>query len=437
MGAAAIVITGLCTMFVLIALHVPVAAAMAATGVAFFGFLVSFEPAFKILGSEVPGFLSSLDLAVIPMFVLMGGFATASGLSSDIYRLAHAWLGHVRGGLAIATIGTCAGFGTICGSSIATAATMSKIAFPEMHQRKYDLALAAGSVAAGSSLGILIPPSIILVIYALLTEQSLLALFAAAVVPGFLAAITYMAAIWIYVRLSPTAAPSLPRTAWAQRASVAGRSWRFLLLALAVGGGIYGGVFTVNEAAAVGVALAFLFFVLSGNCKRAVLSDVLGETAKTTCLLFLVIIGASTMAYFVSVSNAPAELVTWIEDLGLPRVGVIAVLIFIYLILGSIFDTTAGMVITLPVVFPLVTGLGYDPVWWGVIMVVMIEMGMITPPIGMNVFVLHGMVPHVPMKTIFRGIMPFLIADFGRLSVLVIFPEVVLWLPRLLGIDLR
>lgn len=437
MDPGLIVVLGLCAMFALIALHVPVAAAMATTGVVFFGLLVAFDPAFRILGSEVPGFLSSLDLAVIPMFVLMGGFATASGLSSDIYRLAHAWVGQVRGGLALATIGTCAGFGTICGSSMATAATMSKIAFPEMSQRNYDLALAAGSVAAGSSLGILIPPSIILVIYSLLTEQSLLALFAGAMVPGFLAAFTYMVAIWIHVRLRPQIAPSLPRVAWTQRLNVTLRSWRFLLLALTVGGGIYGGLFTVNEAAAVGVALGFAFFALSGNFKRALLTEVLGETAKTTTLLFLVIIGASTMTYFVSVSNAPGELVVWIQELGLPRVGVILVLVFFYLVIGSVFDTTAGMVVTLPVVFPLVTGLGYDPVWWGVIMVVMIEMGMITPPIGMNVFVLHGMVPHVPLKTIFRGIAPFLLADFARLGILIAFPDVVLWLPRLLGIELK
>lgn len=433
MDPALIVVSGIITMFVLIALHVPVAAAMATTGVLFFGFMVAFGPAFKIIGSEAAGYLTSLDLAVIPMFVLMGGCATASGLSADIYRLAHAYLGHMRGGLALATVGTCAGFGTICGSSIATVATMSKIAFPEMMARGYQPRLAAGSVAAGSSLGMLIPPSIILVIYSLLTEQSLLALFSAAMIPGFLAALTYMVAIWFYVRRYPNSGPAADRAHWPERALVTARSWRFLLLAMAVGGGIYGGVFTVNEAAAVGAALAFLFFALGGNLNWQSLSEVLGETAKVTCLLFLLIIGASTMSFFVSVSNAPAQLVAWIQDLGLPRIGVILILIVLYLIIGSIFDTTAGMVITLPVVFPLITGLGYDPVWWGVMMVMLIEMGMITPPIGLNVFVLHGMAPELPLRTIFRGIVPFLIADFFRLSLLVAFPDIVLWLPRLLG----
>lgn len=429
-----IVILGLVGMFVLIALHVPVGVAMTATGLICFGLLEGdMGLAFSILKTEATSALSSLELAVIPLFLLMGGFATASGMSTDIYRLAQAFIGHFRGGLALATIGACAGFGAVSGSSIATAATMTRVALPEMLQRRYSAQLATGSIAGGGSLGMLIPPSILMVLYAVLTEQSVLAMFAGAIVPGVLTVAVYMVAISVYVRINPEAGPAAERTAWRQRATATRQSWRVVALAFAVSGGIYGGVFTVSEAAAVGAGMAFLFYLFGGRTSAKTLTEVLGDTAGTTGMIFLIIIGASTMSYFVTISGAPGELVSWIQAQNLPGIAVIGILAVMFIILGSVFDTTAGMVITLPFVYPLIIGLGYDPIWWGLVMIVLIEVGMITPPIGLNVFVLHGMAPQVPLGTIFRGIVPFLLADLFRLALLILFPQLILWLPTALG----
>ncbi|MCB2100893.1 MAG: TRAP transporter large permease, partial [Rhodobacterales bacterium] len=354
-------------------------------------------------------------------------------LSRDIYRLAHAFIGQMRGGLALATIAACAGFGAISGSSIATAATMTRVAFPEMMRLGYSPQLAAGSVAGGGSLGIIIPPSIIMVLYAILTEQSVLAMFLAGVVPGIMAVAYYFVAIAVTVRLNPAAGPAAAPYDWPARRRAGIRSWRVVLLAVLVSGGIYGGVFTVNEAAAIGAGLAFLFYLGSGRAARKGFLEVLGEAAGTTSMIYMVILGASTMTYFVAISQAPSLVIDWIVAQDLPRFVVLLFLMVLFLILGSVFDTTAGMVITLPFVFPLVTGLGYDPVWWGVMMVVLIEVGMITPPIGLNVFVMHGMLPEVPLRVIFRGIVPFLLADIARLLTIAALPDLVTYLPRVMG----
>ncbi|UYN93839.1 MAG: TRAP transporter large permease [Enhydrobacter sp.] len=435
MDPTLIVVAGLAGMFVLIALHVPIGVAMAATGLACFALLENdLGRAFSILKTESVSALSSLELAVIPLFLLMGGFASASGMSSDLYRLAQAFLGHLRGGLAIATIGACAGFGAVSGSSIATAATMTRVALPEMLRRGYSPRLAAGAIAGGGSLGMLIPPSILMVLYAVLTEQSVLSMFAAAVIPGLVTVVYYMVAIAVYVRLQPQAGPATERAGWRQRGEATARSWRVVALAALVSGGIYGGAFTVNEAAAIGAGLAFLFYVTGARAGRGSLTGVLGDTAATTAMLFVVIIGASTMSYFVTLSGAPGLLVAWIQAQDLPPLLVIFLLAAMFIVIGSVFDTTAGMVITLPFVYPLVIGLGYDPVWWGLVMIVLIETGMITPPIGLNVFVLHGMAPQVPLSTIFRGVVPFFLADLARLATFILLPDLVLWLPRQLGL---
>ena len=429
-----LVLLGLLGMFVLIFLHVPVGVAMAITGIGCF-WLMSGEvsQALSIFKTEIVSALSSHELAVIPLFLLMGGFATAAGLSGDLYRLGQAWVGHWRGGLAVATVLACAGFGTICGSSIATAATMTRVALPEMRSRGYAPAMAAGAIAGGGSLGMLIPPSILMVLYASLTEQSILAMFAAAIVPGILTVALYVVAVAVTVRFRPEWGPASERVTYRQRWRVTAQNWRVLTLASIVSGGIYGGIFTVPEAAAVGGALAFLIYVFSqGRGKRSLL-EVLGDTAATTSMLYIVIIGAGTMSYFVTLSDAPAVMVEWIEAQALPGIAVIGILVVLFVIIGSVFDTTAGMVITLPFVYPLVTSLGYDPIWWGLMMIVLIEVGMITPPIGLNVFVLHGMAPDVPLTTIFRGVLPFLFADLVRIGLLIAFPSLVIWLPEALG----
>jgi tripartite ATP-independent transporter DctM subunit len=366
----------------------------------------------------------------------MGSFAAAAGLSADIYRLAYALIGHRPGGLVLATIGGCAGFGAVCGSSVATAATFARIALPEMLKRKYEPGLAAGSIAAGGTLGILIPPSVIMVMYAVLTEQFVLALFVAAIVPGLIAVLLHFIAIAIYVRINPDAAPAATRLSWRERLAIVRQCWAVIVLAAAVSGGLYTGVFTVSEAAAVGAGLAFLFTALRGRLTRAVFMEVLGETAANTGLIYVIMIGASIFTYFVTLSHMPQASIELIQSWALSPLMIMLLLSILYVILGGIFDEVAAMVITLPFVFPLVISAGFDPVWFGIYNVMIIEIGMIAPPIGVNVFVLHGMARTIPLMTIYRGIVPFLMADVVRLALLVLFPALALWLPQTLGMPM-
>ncbi|MFN3146126.1 MAG: TRAP transporter large permease [Paracoccaceae bacterium] len=424
---------GLGAMFVLILLQVPVGIAMGVVGVVGTGLIIGFGPALTLLATEPSAAMAAEGLAVIALFLLMGNLAHVGGLSDELYRLAYVFMGHRRGGLIFATIGACAGFGAVCGSSVATAATMARIALPQMLERGYAKSLAAGAIASGGTLGMIIPPSVVMILYAILTENSIIALFLAAVVPGLLAVVFYFVSVAIVVRLNPDAAPRAERADWAERRRVARSSWAIVLLAFVVSGGIYSGVFTVNEAAAVGASVALLLALFRRRLSRLSFLSCLGDTASNTGLIFIIIIGASVFSYFATLSGLPAATVAWIESLGLPPLMVIALLMVFYLILGSIFDTIAAMVLTLPFVYPLVTGLGYDPIWWGVVNVVVIELGMITPPIGINVFVLHGMAKDLPLGTIFRGVVPFVFADLARLIVLVLFPPLSLWLPAQLG----
>ncbi|NQV54723.1 MAG: TRAP transporter large permease [Rhodospirillales bacterium] len=427
---------GLVGMFALIALHIPIGVAMAIAGFVGFGFLGGWMPAVSLFSTEPVSVISSMDLAVIPLFLLMGSFAGVSGLSSDIYRLAYAFMGHRKGGLALATIGGCAGFGAVCGSSLATAATMGRVALPEMLNRGYSEKLAAGSVAAGGTLGLLIPPSVIMVIYAFLAEQFVIALFVAALIPGLIAVMAHFITIGILVHRDPKSGPAGTRLGWRERLAVLKKSWGVLALLLAVIGGIYGGVFTVNEAAALGAGLAVAFTIARGKMNLDSFWQVLRDTASNTAMIYLIIAGASIFSSFITVSKMPDALVTQISELSIPPLAVIFVLMVIYLILGSIFDTVAAMVITMPFVLPLVTDLGYHPIWWGVVLVMVIEVGMITPPIGMNVFVLFGVAKTIPLKTIFSGIMPFFYADIIRITLIILFPALALWLPRIAGYNL-
>ncbi len=427
---------GIGGMFVLIALHVPIGVAMGLAGFVGVGLMLGWGPAIALFGIEPSGIVSHDALAVIPLFLLMGSFAGAAGLSADLYRLAYALVGHYRGGLAMSTIGGCAGFGAVCGSSVATAATMTRVALPEMLKRGYQPALATGCIAAGGTLGMLIPPSVIMVLYAVLTEQFVIALFIAAIVPGAIAVVLHFVAIFIYVRFNPDAGPAGAKMPWSERWKVFGESWRVVVLATVVSGGIYGGIFTVAEAAAIGACLSFLFTWQSGKLTKAVLWDVLSESAANTGLIYLIIIGASIFTFFVTLSHLPNQLVATIQSLDVNPLVIIFLRLLMYLILGAIFDTVAAMVITLPFVFPLILDVGFDPIWLGVINVMVIEIGMITPPIGINVFVLHGIARDIPLKTIFRGIGPFLVADLVRLTILVFFPILALWLPRAMNMPM-
>lgn len=433
MDPIVVALLGMLGMFVLIGLQIPIGISMALAGIVGFGLLSGWTAAFSLVASKGVGTLASEELAVIPLFLVMGSFANVSGLAADLYRLAYAFIGHRPGGLALATIGGCAGFGAICGSSIATAATMGRVSLPEMLKRNYEPSLASGSIAAGGTLGMLIPPSVIMVIYAFLTEQFVISMFIAAIIPGILAVLFHMIAITIVVRRNPSAGPAGDRTDWAGRLQALRESFGVLVMMLIVIGGIYGGVFTVNEAAALGAAVAFGFAVWRRKLNKETLLMVMRETAGNTAMIYLIIIGAGIFASFISITKMPAEVVGMIGNTGLPPVVIIFILFGVFLILGSIFDTIAAMVITLPFIYPLIIDLGYNPIWWGIILVMAIEVGMITPPIGMNVFVLHGVAGNIPLKTIFKGIFPFFYADVIRISLVIIFPALALWLPQFLG----
>ncbi|MGP1397186.1 MAG: TRAP transporter large permease [Inquilinaceae bacterium] len=424
---------GLGAMFVLIFLHVPIGIAMGVVGLIGCAMIIGWGPALSLASTEPSSAMSSEGFAVIALFLLMGNFANAGGLSGELYKLAQALLGRFRGGLAFATIGACAGFGAVCGSSVATTATMARIALPEMLRRGYAKHLAAGSIASGGTLGMIIPPSVVMILYAVLTENSIIALFLAAIVPGLIAVLFYFITIAIVVARKPDIAPEGQGSSTAEKLKVFRECWAVMLLAVVVSGGIYSGIFTVSEAAAVGASLALLLAILRRRLTRRSFVSSLSDTASATALIFVIIIGASIFSYFATLSGLPAAIVSSIEAMNLHPLLVILLLQVMYLILGAIFDTIAAMVITLPFVYPLVTGMGYDPIWWGVVNVLVIELGMITPPIGINVFVLHGMARDLPLPTIFRGVMPFIVADVFRLALLILVPPLALWLPGLAG----
>ncbi|MFU8778336.1 MAG: TRAP transporter large permease [Roseovarius sp.] len=433
MDALLIAGLGIGGMFLLILLHVPIGVAMGVAGVVGFALLTGPEPALAVLKIELAGLLTSRELAVIPLFLFMGGLAGGAGLSDDLYRLFTAFIGHRRGGLSLATIGSCAGFGAVSGSSLATAVTMGRIALPQMMSRGYKASIATGTVAAGGTLGMLIPPSLVMIIYAVLTEQFVITMFVAAIVPGLLAVALHIVAIIIYTRLDPAVAPVGPAFVWRERLIAVAQSWRILTIATVMTVGLYGGFLTVEEAAATGAAMTFLFALVGGRLNLTKLKAIVFQAASSTATIYLIILGASVFTYFISVSQVTRYMVDFITSLGLSNTTVILALLLMYLILGSVFETISSIVITLPFVFPLIVGMGYDPIWWGVMMVMVIEIGLITPPIGMNVFVIHSVAPKVPLRTIYLGTLPFLTADIVRLGLVVAFPALALWLPGVLG----
>ena len=416
----------------LIALHVPVGVSLAVTGVGVFTWIVGFDEAVSLIGTEFSATFSNMDYSIIPFFIVMGSLASTAGLSADLFRLANSFLGHKRGGLALATVGGCAAFGSVCGSSLATVATMTRVALPEMLKQGYKPSLATGSIAAGGALGTLIPPSLIIVLYALLTDLDTRTLMIAAIMPALLAVVMNALTIIIMVRLNPDIAPKGEPTSWNERGQTLVSSWQILLLGGIVAGGIYGGIFNITEAAAVGVVIAFIMCFFRGQLTQNNLREMMQETASNTAMIYMMLIGASILSYFLSLSHMPEYTVAWIDSMDLPAFVVILVLYLMYLVLGSIFETVAAMVITLPFVLPIVTGLGYDPIWWGIMMLSVIGTGMNTPPIGMNVFVLFGMTRDIPLKTIFSGTLPFVISDVIKLLILTMIPEITLWLPSLI-----
>jgi tripartite ATP-independent transporter DctM subunit len=424
---------GIAALFVLILMQIPIGFAMIIVGVAGFALQTSWGPSLTILSSESAAVLSSVDLAAVPLFLLMGTFATAAGFSADIYNAAAAVLGHRRGGLAYATIGGCAIFGAVCGSSTATAATFAKAALPEMLRRGYSPAFSTGTIAAGGTLKSLIPPSIVMILYCIVAKTFIFDLFVAAVLPAVLAIALNLIAIAVMVRLDPASAPLGERIAWPERRAALINAAPVLLLMIAVFAGLYSGVFTVNEAASVAAVLSLVFAVARGRMSWAVAWEGMRESASATAMIYIMIIGALVFTYFITLARVPEALIVAIGRLDMPPVAIVSVMLIAYLILGAVFDEISAMLITLPFVLPIIEKMGYDAVWWGIINVVVIELGMIIPPIGIIVFILHGLAPQISIRTIYRGVMPFIIADLLLLALLTLFPAIALWLPRMLA----
>ena len=424
---------GFAAMFALMALRVPIAFSMAAVGVVGIALMRSVPAAFSSAATEIMD-VASYTLSVVPLFVLMGNLVTRAGMSSELYQAAYAFIGHRRGGLAMSTVLACAGFGAICGSSIATAATMARVAMPEMRRFGYDKSFAAGTIAAGGTLGILIPPSVIMVIYGIMTEQSIGALFAAGVIPGAIATLFYIGTAWNCVRRNPELGPPGERTSWAGRLHALRDIWGVIVLFAIVMGGMYGGLFTPTEAAGVGAMGGFVFALSRGRLSVKILLEVLTESAQMTAMLFTILIGASIFANFVNFTTLPQDLQTFVSHFNVHPMMVVVVICIIYVILGTAMEELSMILLTVPIFFPLIKHLGLDPVWFGVLIVCVVEIGMISPPVGMNIFVISSMLPDVPTSSIWKGVMPFLYADILRLALLIAFPSITLWLPQWLNL---
>ncbi|HEX9463477.1 MAG TPA: TRAP transporter large permease [Alphaproteobacteria bacterium] len=424
---------GLGALFLLILAQVPIGFAMIVVGVAGVALQTSWGPALTILATEPASVLSNVDLATVPLFLLMGTFATTAGFSAEIYNAVAALLGHRRGGLAYATVGGSAAFGVMCGSSTATAATFARVALPEMLKRGYSPAFSTGTIAAGGTLKSLIPPSVVMILYCIASQTFIFDLFTAAVVPALLALALNLIAIAAVVRFSPKSAPVSARVEWRLRWLALRRASPVLVLIVGVFAGLYSGVFTVNEAASVAAVLSFLCALARGRMTWANFFTGLREAASATAMLYVILIGAFVFSYFITVARIPEALVLSIQGLPLPPLAIVSLILVAYLVLGAVFDEISAMLITLPFILPVIVKLGYDAVWWGVLNVVVIELGMIIPPIGVIVFLLHGLAPQISMRTIYRGVTPFIIADLVLLALLTALPGISLWLPKLLA----
>lgn len=421
---------GFLALFILLIMTVPIGFAMGLCGLAGMAAIIGTGPALSLFGTTVYETTVTYDLSIVPLFVLMGSVASRSGLSQELYGAFNAWFGAFRGGLALATIGACGAFAAICGSSVATAATMSKVALPEMKRYNYSDSLATGSVAAGGIIGILIPPSVVLVLYGVLTETSIGDLFIAGLLPGILTIVGFMLVIAIVTRIWPEmGAPGEPSTLGEKFAAL-GRTWAILLLFLLVIGGIYFGVFTPTEAAGIGAVGAFVISALRGRLNFSNAQEALLETVQTTAMIFTILIGALTLNNLMVFSGIAAALSGFISGLNMQPMMVMAIILLIYLVMGCFLDALAMILLTVPIFFPIVINLGFDPVWFGVIVVMVVELGLITPPIGMNVFVIKGMAPGVKLSAIYAGVMPFVIAQLLLIIAVFAIPEIALWLPE-------
>jgi C4-dicarboxylate transporter DctM subunit len=429
MSTDVVAIVGFAALFTLMLLRVPVGMAMGLVGVSGFAYLAGGTPALKIVGHTSMRSVTDWNFAVVPLFLLMGSFATTSGMSRELFRAANAYLGHLRGGLGIATIAACGGFSAICGSSVATAATFSRVAYPEMRRYNYPESFATGVIAAGGTLGIMIPPSTVLAVYGIIAEQDIGKLFIAGVIPGIVAVLMYMATITVIGRLGPGYLPEGKRAPWSERIAATRDVWATALLFLFVIGGIYGGLFTPTEAAGMGAAGAFIIGVVRRRLGGKEIVQSLLEATRTTAAVFTVLIGALLFGYFLTITQVPQKVTEFLVGLGIGRYGVLALIMVMYLVLGTLMDALAMIILTVPIVFPVIRELGFDPIWFGIIVVMVAELGLMHPPVGMNIFVIKSVVEDVKISTIFYGVLPFIITDLLRLVLLIAFPILALWLP--------
>ncbi len=432
---------GFVILLVLLAFRIPIGVSMLAVGLAGYYSIAGHVALLSFLKTQTYWVFTSDSLSVVPLFILMGQFASKAGLSQALFRAANVWLGHHRGGIAMAAVGGCAGFGAITGSSLATAATMGQVALPELRRYKYSGGLATAALAAGGTLGILIPPSIVLIIFAVMVEANVATLFQAAFIPGILAALGYIIAISVVVRINPEAGPAGERQPYSIRFRALIDIWPVLLIFLLVMGGIYAGFFTPTEGAGVGAIGTFIIAVVNGGMRLNGFVEAILETGQTTAMIFLILLGATIFNAFLGFSQLPIYAADFFQNSKLSPMAVLFGMIILYILLGMVMDSLSMILLTIPIFWPIIAGLesgfavqGEDlKVWFGIITLIVVEMGLITPPVGLNVFVINSMAKDVPMIETFKGVIPFLISDFARVGILIAFPSIVLLLPHLVA----
>jgi C4-dicarboxylate transporter DctM subunit len=420
---------GILVLMVLIFFRIWIGAAMLLVAILGYMYLDGPEVTFVMAGQNPLSTISSYTFTAVPLFILMGTIVSSTGVGADLYHTAYKWIGRLRGGLAMSTVAACAMFAAICGSSMATSATMGKVALPEMKKYNYDEKLAAGSIAAGGTMGILIPPSMGFILYGLITEVSIGHLFMAGLIPGILEAVFYIATIFILCRINPSLGPRGASTSFKEKIVSLKNIWAMVLLFALVMGGIYMGIFTPTEAGAIGAFGAIVITLVARRLTWQSFKNSITDTAQTTAMIGFLVIGAFMLVRFLAISELPFILGDMVAGLALPPIGILIAIVILYIILGCFLDIIAAIILTTPIIFPVILALGYDPIWFGVIMVRMMEIGAITPPMGLNVFVLAS-VTDIPIGTIFRGIVPFIISDFCHVAVLIAIPSLSLFLPN-------
>lgn len=432
MSPFAIGLIGFVMLVLLIFMRVPIAAAMGVIGVVGMGYLVNWGAGLNLLKTVPYATVATYGFCVVPLFILMGNFCHHTDVSKDLYEAVSAWLGQFRGGIAMATIGACAMFAAVSGSSMATAATLGTVALPEMKKLKYDPRLSTGAISAGGTLGILIPPSVVMVVYGILTEVSIGELFLAGFIPGVLQALFYIATIYIVCKRRPEMGPAGPRTTIQQKVGSLKKTWVIVALFVLVIGGIYAGIFSPSEAAGVGAFGALLISVARRRLTRKGFAISLLDTVKSSSMIFTILIGAMVFGYFLSVTRLPFELAEYVSQLEVNRYVILMGIVAVYVFLGCMMIPMAMLILTIPIVFPLITSLGFDPIWFGIITVRIFEIAQITPPVGMNVFIISGVAKDVPLGTIYQGVFPFLVADIINLTLLIMFPQISLLIPNMM-----